>query len=454
MDGETGLLVAPGTWTRWPPRSRLAPIRARAAMGARDATRLASGSPGAPRRPHARALRGAAAGARGDPARGRRRGHRGPAAASLLVIVTGRPSRCLRRSSRSSRRGARRRLAVARRPRRGAVPSSLLLLLPTLVQFHAARRAHQRRRRQLLRLRPLAGEGRRPRLHQRVHALRPASSARTSRVPTRTGLRRSIFAVGPGAGVDPVLRRRRGRRPARRRCFGARRRPLRLRPVPRERGRAGQPALGFAAVLLVHDVAAPALRRRASPCSPPPRVWLATFLLLVHGPAADDVPRAVGVRRRARGVAVGPRSARAGRPRGFLAPRPRARPRHVPALAERGCSRCCPAFDLAAARRGAARRRAARRRGRPRSPARSSGALPADGGLEGPLRRVAAALPAARRGLPAPRPSLRAGDAVLVAPRPALVDAGALAGLPRASVPLLRARRALALPLLLPAGRS
>ena len=51
-------------------------------------------------------------------------------------------------------------------------------------------------------------QGRRPRLHQRVRALRLLDREDIA-VPTRTGLRRSIFAVGPALVWTALLRRRR-----------------------------------------------------------------------------------------------------------------------------------------------------------------------------------------------------------------------------------------------------
>ena len=77
-----------------------------------------------------------------------------------------------------------------------ASPAAGLLLLPTLAPVPLRRRPHQRRRRHVLRLRPLAGEGRGPRLHQRVRALRAARARR----PARAHARRACAARSSRSG--------------------------------------------------------------------------------------------------------------------------------------------------------------------------------------------------------------------------------------------------------------
>ena len=316
---------------------------------------------------------------------------RGGDARGAAVAAASRPRSPSRSCSSSpGRRGARPRsasrprslrpslasLAVARRGRaarrtRGPPPAAP----PHPRPVPRRGRPHQRRRGELLRLRPVAGEGRRPRLHQRVHPLRPHRRATTSRCPTRTGLRRSIFAVGPALVWMPFFAAGRGRRAARRRLLGAARRPLGVRPVPRQRGRAGQPAPRVRGRAAHPRRAARGTSTPASPCSPRPRSWLATFLYwyMVQQPTMSHAPSVFGA---ALVVWLWDRRPRAPDARRLPAPRPRARAGHVPALAERACS--------AAARRSTSRRRARRgglrravaRRGRARRRARSLGAFP------------------------------------------------------------------------------
>ena len=300
----------------------------------------------------------------------------------------------------------------------------------------------------LLRVRPVAGQGRRPRLHQRVHALRPDHPRATSPSPR---------ARACGARSSPWGRRSSGFRsspPAKRiartsAVIGTCRRPLRLRAVHVNAVALGSLLLGFAAVLLMHAVLATALRRRrGAACRAPRRGWPRSCTGTWS--SSPRCPTRRPLRGRARGLALGSAPRRAHRRR-IPGPRPRGRRRHVPALAERGAP--------GAARLSISSRPAAARRGWPRSwPA---AAALAAGACSGAFPQMAAwnvlygewvLLPYPPHGarLPAARPSVRAGDAVLVAPRAALLDARALARIPGLRAALARRRRGSPLPLLLP----
>ena len=312
-------------------------------------------------------------------------------------------------------------------------------------------RTHRRRRHQLLRLRPFAGEGRRPRLHERVHPLRADRSRWTSRCPRSPACagRSSRWAR---ARVRAVLPGRGGRGP------GARARPARAvdlsgyGDVPRAtRWRSAASCYGFAAVLLIHAAPAPALRARDRRCWPRCSLWLATFLHWYMIAAAHVVPRRLGVPRppscsslwdRGRGPRAAPRLPRPG---------PAPGPRHVPALAERRLP--APARPRApAARSGARACRCAEAlrsggllaRGDPR------GRAAADARLEGALRR----LPAARSRRTEPT---SCASTIPSCSRPSSPPATACCpGRPCsgpaswASCPSLKRRPALALPLLPP----
>jgi hypothetical protein len=202
-DGETGRLVEPGDVPaladaiaalarepaeRRPPGRGGAPARARA-------VRLAGAG-----RPHDRAVRGAARRDAGVSARLR------TALAWTLALLAlelafgdrlGRPGPGRLRGARGPIGG----LLVAWRAR----PLALwLLLLPALAHFHfGGGRIGGDGVMYYVQLR-LADEGRRPRPHERVHALR-ADRARGPARAHEDGLRRSIFAVGPAVAWMPFF---------------------------------------------------------------------------------------------------------------------------------------------------------------------------------------------------------------------------------------------------------
>ena len=138
-------------------------------------------------------------------------------------------------------------------------------------------------------------------------------------MPTKTGLRRSIFSDRPGARMDRPSSGWATRVARRQSLLGPGGRSLRLRPVAPQRRGAGQPAAG--------------LRGGAAD---PRRCWRATsasaggawrgaagvgrdascYWYMVA--AAHHVPRRLGLRRRARRLAVGSRPRTGAAPAGFL----------------------------------------------------------------------------------------------------------------------------------------
>src|SRR5262249_11626395 len=131
---------------------------------------------------------------------------------------------------------------------------------------------------------------------------------------------------------------------------------------------------------------------------------------LVHGAAADHVPRALRVRGVPLRLALGPRP-RPARRLGLLPARPRPGPGHVRALAGRRAAAVAGAGAIGWHAPPAAGAAAAGGPGRPADPRHDPRGVPPDGRVEGDLRRVGPALPAPRRGLRATLPSLGDGDA-------------------------------------------
>ena len=152
-------------------------------------------------------------------------------------------------------------------------------------------------------------------------------------VLTDTGLRRSIYSIGPAICWTPVLRGGRGPGPSRV-LARPRRRPLRIRPSPQERRGTRWPLVrlrGDPADPLPAAPSFPALHRtdRRAAC-------LARDVRpLVHGLAAHLLARPVDVSRRLRDLAVGPRPKERARRVGLLLPRHGSRPRDVCQVAER-----------------------------------------------------------------------------------------------------------------------
>ena len=253
-----------------------------------------------------------------------------------------------------------------------ARPRARCLLLPAAAARARAvpvrRRAHQRRRRHVLRLRALAAEGRRPRLHQRVRALRAASSASDLRgahedraAPLDLLGRARRWSGSPffllGEAVGRARRAGRARRvdlsgygPVHVQRGGARQLALRLR------GRAARSTTCCAAT----SRAGVALGARAARCGGPPSctgTWSSSRRCPTRPPPSAAALVA---------LAVGPRRAATARRAGYLLLGLVARPRHVHALAERRAaaparpSTCCAACARRRAPRGGARRRGVR----------------------------------------------------------------------------------------------
>ncbi len=240
-------------------------------------------------------------------------------------------------------------------------------------------------------------------------------------VRTRTGLRRSIYAVGPAVVWTPFFLL--GEAAAR--IEGAVTGTL---PDLSGYGRPhvnavalGNLLYGFGALLLIYSLLRRHFPSRRRPGFRP--VDLGSFLLpLVSRRPADLRSQPLDPLRGVRSLALGPRPEHGAASVVQLLHGPDSRGRDVRAVAEWGPA---PVARLRLRDTGRASRlrprpsRRLRRAPGPRPPPRR---LSPDGRVEGPLRRVAAALPAPRVRFRPPEPPVDPGDALRLPPWPALLD--------------------------------
>ena len=228
-------------------------------------------------------------------------------------------------------------------------------------------RPHQRRRRHVLRLRPLALEGLRPRLHERVHPLRADRARRTCGADGAPGCAARSSRWAPALVVDPRSSRS-GEGVARGAggCSGGRR-PLGLRSGPPQRGGAGQPRSTASRPCCSSTTCCAATSARAPRCWPRCSCGATTFLhwYMVQQPTMSHAPSDVHAPRWCSGSGTAARSGRTAR----RLPRPRAWPwaSRCACAGRTACCWCSPAWSCwdGCAATGAWRGAAAARR-RPR----------------------------------------------------------------------------------------